>query len=72
MPAIKNASVNQGLFSFLGAKIWLLISAYWYENLSGYATALHNSMQVFTFTTKLFVSKKNETFDELDKLRRHC
>ena len=72
MPAIKNVSVNQGLFSFLGARIWLLILAYRYENLSGYATELHNSMQVFTFTTKPFVSKENGAFDELDRLKRHC
>ena len=37
-PAMQNNSVNNGIFLFLGTRIWLLVPVYWYENPSEYIT----------------------------------
>ena len=33
---MRNNSVNEGIFHFLGARIWVPMSVYWYENRSGH------------------------------------
>ena len=37
---MQNNSVNKGIFQFLGARIWVPMSVYQYENSSGYNTDL--------------------------------
>ena len=35
---MESNSVNKGIFHFLGARIWVPMPVYWYENPSGYVT----------------------------------
>ena len=36
---MQNNSANKGIFHFLGARIWVPMPVYWYENRPGYITA---------------------------------
>ena len=36
---MQNNSANKGIFHFLGARIWVSMPVYWYENRPGYITA---------------------------------
>ena len=36
---MRNNSANKGIFHFLGARIWVPMPVYWYENCPGYITA---------------------------------
>ena len=35
---MRNNSVNKDIFHFLGARIWMPVPLYWYENRSAYIT----------------------------------
>ena len=60
---MQNNSVNEGIFRFLGARIWTPMPVYRYENPSGYVTDILVSK---TITVKTQVEQDSEIIEKIE------